>query len=101
VGQSRLVELLRPLADGRPDYSLDFFGKFDLACVVLRPGACSTETLKTELQVHCKRLIATYKYPREIEFVPELPKTTSGKTRHVELRRTEALSCRAPRPAQF
>ncbi|HTL56423.1 MAG TPA: hypothetical protein VL361_12140, partial [Candidatus Limnocylindrales bacterium] len=38
------------------------------------------------LQAHCKKLVAAYKYPREIEFVSELPKTTSGKTRHFELR---------------
>jgi acetyl-CoA synthetase len=48
--------------------------------------------LKTELQTHCKRLIAAYKYPREIEFVRELPKTTSGKTRHVELRQANATA---------
>jgi acyl-coenzyme A synthetase/AMP-(fatty) acid ligase len=32
---------------------------------------------------------APYKYPREIEFVGELPKTRSGKIRRVELRRRE------------
>jgi acetyl-CoA synthetase len=42
--------------------------------------------------VHCKKLIAAYKYPREIEFVRELPKTTSGKTRHVELRQTKTTT---------
>jgi acyl-coenzyme A synthetase/AMP-(fatty) acid ligase len=62
------------------------------AFVVLRPGFAGTDELKTELQTHCKRLIAAYKYPREIEFVRELPKTTSGKTRHVELR--QAAACR-------
>ena len=31
------------------------------------------------LQAHVKRTTAPYKYPREIEFVPELPKKTSGK----------------------
>jgi acyl-coenzyme A synthetase/AMP-(fatty) acid ligase len=41
-----------------------------------------------------KRLTAPYKYPREIEFVDELPKTVSGKIRRVELRERE----RAPRP---
>ena len=35
----------------------------------------------TELQEHCKRVTAPYKYPREIEFVAELPKTRSGKIR--------------------
>jgi acyl-coenzyme A synthetase/AMP-(fatty) acid ligase len=31
-------------------------------------------------------LTAPYKYPREVEFVDELPKTVSGKIRRVELR---------------
>jgi acetyl-CoA synthetase/medium-chain acyl-CoA synthetase len=61
-------------------------GQIVKACVVLRPGVEPTETLKIELQQHAKRLVAAYKYPREIEFVGELPKTTSGKTRHVALR---------------
>jgi acyl-coenzyme A synthetase/AMP-(fatty) acid ligase len=46
--------------------------------------------LKQELQDHCKRVTAPYKYPREIEFVEELPKTISGKIRRVQLRKTSA-----------
>jgi len=41
------------------------------------------------LQDHCKRVTAPYKYPREIEFIAELPKTRSGKIRRVELRAAE------------
>jgi acyl-coenzyme A synthetase/AMP-(fatty) acid ligase len=74
---------------GKPDA---LRGHIVKACIVLRPGTDATEILKAELQAHCKRLIAAYKYPREIEFVPELPKTTSGKTRHVELRRAAAAA---------
>ena len=47
------------------------------------------EELVSELQEHCKRVTAPYKYPREIEFVDELPKTRSGKIRRVELRKLE------------
>jgi acetyl-CoA synthetase len=36
-----------------------------------------------------KRVTAPYKYPREIEFVTELPKTPSGKIKRAELRRRE------------
>jgi acyl-coenzyme A synthetase/AMP-(fatty) acid ligase len=42
--------------------------------------------MRRALQEHCKRITAPYKYPREIEFLPELPKTISGKIRRVELR---------------
>ena len=37
-------------------------------------------------QEHCKRVTAPCKYPREIEFVTELPKTIRGKIRRVDLR---------------
>ena len=59
------------------------------AFVVLRPGHEDREALARELQEHCKRVTAPYKYPREIEFVESLPKTRSGKIRRVELRRLE------------
>jgi acyl-coenzyme A synthetase/AMP-(fatty) acid ligase len=45
--------------------------------------------LAREIQDFCKAQTAPYKYPRQIEFVPELPKTTSGKIRRVELRQRE------------
>jgi len=49
------------------------------------PGDAMVRTL----QDHVKASIAPYKYPREIEFVGELPKTRSGKIRRVELRKLE------------
>lgn len=42
--------------------------------------------LVKEIQNHVKRITAPYKYPRIIEFVRELPKTISGKIRHVAIR---------------
>ncbi len=68
---------------GKPD---DERGQIVKAFVVLRPGA---EVSAEELQAHCKRVTAPYKYPREIEFVESLPKTRSGKIRRVELRQLE------------
>ncbi|MDP4169523.1 MAG: acyl--CoA ligase [Bacillota bacterium] len=46
------------------------------------------DLIKT-LQNHVKELTAPYKYPRKIEFLQELPKTTSGKIRRIELRQKE------------
>ncbi len=60
------------------------------AFVVLAPGHRGSDALATELQDHVKRVTAPYKYPREIEFVKELPKTISGKIRRLELREGEA-----------
>ncbi len=59
------------------------------AFVKLRPDTAETPDLVRELQDHVKRVTAPYKYPREIEFVAELPKTVSGKIRRVELRQRE------------
>src|SRR5438105_1276109 len=56
------------------------------AYVILAPGHDASDALAVELQEHCKKVTAPYKYPREIEFVSELPKTISGKIRRVELR---------------
>ncbi len=56
------------------------------ATVVLAKGYEASDTLVTELQEHVKKVTAPYKYPRIIEFVPELPKTISGKIRRVEIR---------------
>lgn len=59
------------------------------AFVVLRQGSPGGPELVAELQEHVKRQLAPFKYPREIEFVPELPRTQTGKIRRVELRRRE------------
>jgi acetyl-CoA synthetase len=56
------------------------------AFVILAPGYTGSEALILELQEHVKKTTAPYKYPREIEFVTELPKTVSGKIRRTELR---------------
>ncbi len=56
------------------------------AFVILAPGHQGSDALSAELQEHCKQATAPYKYPREVEFVTELPKTISGKIRRVELR---------------
>jgi acetyl-CoA synthetase/medium-chain acyl-CoA synthetase len=74
---------------GKPDAVR---GQIVKAFIVLRSGFDATEELKHELQQHFKHTAAPYKYPREIEFVEELPKTVSGKTRHVELRQRQAAT---------
>ena len=57
------------------------------AVVVLRDGYSPSDALVTELQDHVKRETAPYKYPRIVEFAPELPKTASGKVQRALLRR--------------
>jgi acyl-CoA synthetase (AMP-forming)/AMP-acid ligase II len=53
------------------------WGELVMACLVLKPG--STLTVD-DLIAHCRRILATYKIPRRIEFSEtELPKSGSGK----------------------
>jgi len=56
------------------------------AVIVLRDGYAPSPALGRELQEHVKRETAPYKYPRIVEFAPELPKTASGKIRRAALR---------------
>jgi acetyl-CoA synthetase len=66
-------------------------GSIVKAFIVLKENVeVKQDELVKELQEHVKTLTAPYKYPREIEFIKELPKTVSGKIRRVELRQKEA-----------
>jgi acyl-coenzyme A synthetase/AMP-(fatty) acid ligase len=56
------------------------------AVVVLRDGFSASDDLAAALQRHVKEITAPYKYPRVVDFVDTLPKTTSGKVRRAFLR---------------
>jgi benzoate-CoA ligase family protein len=56
------------------------------AYVVLKEGYTASDETAQELIVHCKAQMAEYKRPRWIEFVPELPKTATGKIQRFKLR---------------
>jgi len=58
------------------------------AFVVLKELASASPELGDELKRFVKDRIAPYKYPRWIEFVPELPKTATGKIQRFKLRAT-------------
>ena len=60
------------------------------AYVVLKGGYQADAALLKTLQDHVKRDIAPYKYPRDIAFVDQLPKTKTGKLQRFELRRIAA-----------
>ncbi|MCK4394536.1 AMP-binding protein, partial [Candidatus Bipolaricaulota bacterium] len=64
-------------------------GEIVKAFVILANGYTPSEKLVKELQDHVKSVTAPYKYPRAIEFVSELPKTTSGKIKRAVLKRRE------------
>ena len=64
-------------------------GEIVKAFVILANGYTPSGELVKELQDHVKSVTAPYKYPRAIEFVSELPKTTSGKIKRAVLKRRE------------
>ncbi len=49
------------------------------AFVVLKPGVAPTEAVRQDLMAYCRKRIAKYAMPYEIEFREELPKTLVGK----------------------
>ncbi len=90
--ESALVEhpaVVEAAVVGKPDPER---GEIVKAFVTLAPGHDPSDQLVLELQDHVKRVTAPYKYPREIEFTDDLPKTVSGKIRRVELRERERAS---------
>jgi long-chain acyl-CoA synthetase len=61
----------------------DVHGELARAYVVLRPGTTATEA---EIIEHCRPHLAAYKRPRSVLFVPDLPKTSTGKVMRRELK---------------
>jgi long-chain acyl-CoA synthetase len=73
---------------GVPD---PYRGETVKAFVALRPGTSIDEA---GLIAHCKQRMAAYKYPRQIEFVDELPKTATGKVLRRQLRDADGAAAR-------
>lgn len=79
-------EVLEAAVVASPD---EIRGVIVKAFVVLHDKKKASERLVKDIQKHCKKVAAPYKYPREIEFVEDLPKTQSGKIKRKELREIE------------
>ena len=63
-------------AVGAPD---DIRGEIVRAFIVLRPGFDASEALASDIQSFVRTRLSAHEYPRRIDFVSELPMTTSGK----------------------
>jgi acetyl-CoA synthetase len=88
--ESALVEhpaAVEAAAVAKPD---ERRGSIVKAFVRLAEGYEPTDELAAELREHARSRIGAYAYPREIEFVDDLPKTLTGKIRRIELRQREA-----------
>jgi acetyl-CoA synthetase len=73
---------------GVPD---DERGEVPKAFIVLAAGYEASEDLKSTLRRDVRDRLAEYEYPREIEFVDDLPKTSSGKIRRATLEEREGV----------
>ena len=64
-------------------------GEIVKAFIVLKTEASPSDELKAQIQASVRDRLAAYEYPRAIEFIDELPLTTTGKVRRIELRDRE------------
>ena len=71
---------------GSPD---DLRGNIIKAYIVLAEGQQPSDELKKEIQVSVKNRLAAHEYPRAVEFIEEMPMTTTGKIRRLELRKMD------------
>ena len=81
-----MPEVIEAAAVASPDPKR---GNVVKAFVRLTPGTQTDDDLVKRIQEHVSTSYASYAYPREIEFVDELPKTLTGKIRRIELRQKE------------
>ncbi|MGE0875017.1 MAG: acyl-CoA synthetase [Burkholderiales bacterium] len=71
---------------GKPDATR---GAIIKAFIVLQPGQQASAALEDEIRAHVRGRLAPYEYPKEIEFIDQLPMTTTGKVQRKELRKRE------------
>ena len=74
-------------AIGVPD---EVRGQVVKAFIKLREGVARSSDLEDSIRRHVRERLAAYEYPRRIEFVDEIPMTTTGKIQRAELRQREA-----------
>jgi benzoate-CoA ligase len=82
----RHASVLEAAVVGKDDHGLTK----TLAFVVLKDGVAGDDALAESLKAFVKDQLAPYKYPREIRFLNELPKTATGKIQRFRLRERAA-----------
>ncbi|KAF1051196.1 MAG: Acetyl-coenzyme A synthetase [Stenotrophomonas maltophilia] len=97
--ESALIEhpaVVEAAVIGKPDPERTELVK---AFVVLGPGHVPSNELAEALQQHVRRRLSAHSYPREVEFIDELPKTPSGKIQRFLLRNQEIARQREASPS--
>jgi acetyl-CoA synthetase len=79
--------VLQAAVIGKPD---ELRGQIVKAFVVLAPGQNRSPELAREIQQSVRERLSAHEYPREVEFIDELPMTTTGKVRRIDLRARES-----------
>ena len=69
------------------------------AFILPKPGIAASDALAAEIQAFVRERLAAYQYPREIEFVTELPMTATGKIMRKTLRDAEVARKRGILPS--
>lgn len=80
------AEVLESAVIGKPDPERTEIVK---AFIVLKPQVVSSDELNAKLQNYVRSRLSKHSYPREIEFVESLPKTSSGKIQRNLLKQQE------------
>jgi len=80
------AEVLESAVIGKPDPERTEIVK---AFIVLKPQVVSSDELNAKLQKYVRSRLSKHSYPREIEFVESLPKTSSGKIQRNLLKQQE------------
>ena len=75
--------VLQTAVIGKPD---ELRGQIVKAYIVLGQGYEASEALASEIQTSVRQRLSAHEYPREVEFIDELPMTTTGKVRRMDLR---------------
>jgi len=78
--------VLQTAVIGKPD---ELRGEIVKAYIVLAQGYSANDTLAKEIQTSVRERLSAHEYPREIEFIDELPMTTTGKVRRMDLRQRD------------
>ena len=85
--------VLQTAVIGKPD---ELRGEIVKAYIVLARGFKADDDLGKEIQMSVREMLSAHEYPREVEFIDELPMTTTGKVRRMDLRQRDIDKASSP-----